>query len=401
MTMAGESVDGVHERLERIAGAYGIEDIEVMVLPTALFIETGSGESARVQLAVRSSTAPRLDQVTDLYELVHETERGEVEPADGLRRLQEVLARPPRYGRLVRILGYAVLSVGFSLLLQPSLGGVAVAFVLGLMVGVLTTWRFSTLRTVVPVLSSFLVATIVFTVTEHFELENPVRALIPPLVVFLPGAVLTTGTVELATAQVISGSSRLVQGIVELFLLAFGVVAAGSLVGTPSAVLIDRPIDRLGWWAPLLGLAVVVVGDHLHHCAPKRTLPWIALVLVVAYAGQAVGAAVFDASLSGFFGALAMTPVVLWLNDSSFGPPSMVTFLPGFWLLVPGSAGLIGVTEIVGTGSTLGIDDFSSALGTVMSIALGVLIGVAAYRSTQVGVREMATWPRVFIRRRE
>src|SRR5262245_64831967 len=68
MTMAGESVDGVHERLERIAGAYGVEDIEVMVLPTALFIETGSGANSRVQLAVRGSRAPRLDQITDLYE---------------------------------------------------------------------------------------------------------------------------------------------------------------------------------------------------------------------------------------------------------------------------------------------------------------------------------------------
>ena len=63
----------------------------------------------------------------------------------------------------MRVLGYAVLSVGFSLVLQPSLGGVAVAFVLGLIVGVLTTWRLQTLRTIVPVLSSFLVATIVFT----------------------------------------------------------------------------------------------------------------------------------------------------------------------------------------------------------------------------------------------
>ena len=33
---------------------------------------------------------------------------------------------------------------------------------------------------------------------DTFEAENPIRALIPPLVAFLPGAALTTGTVELA-----------------------------------------------------------------------------------------------------------------------------------------------------------------------------------------------------------
>lgn len=399
MTMAGESVDDIHRRLDHIAAAYGITDVEVMVLPTALFIETGAGPSARVQLGVRGGLVPRLDQVSDLYDLVHELERGDVAPASGLDRLRTILQRPPPYGRVVRSFGYGVLSVGFSLVLQPSAAGVAVAFALGLAVGILSTWRLTTLRTIMPVLASFLVAVAVFATVDVFELENPVRALIPPLVAFLPGAVLTTGTVELAAGQVISGASRLVQGVVELALLAFGIVAAGTLVGTPDASLVDQPFHRLTVWAPLLGLVVVVIGDHLHHCAPLRSLPWILVVLCTAYAGQSIGAAVFSAELSGFFGALVMTPVVLWLSDSTFGPPSMVTFLPGFWLLVPGAAGLIGVTEIVGTGSALGIDDFSAALITVMSIALGVLIGTAAYRSTRVGLRGLATWPDILMRR--
>ena len=94
----------------------------------------------------------------------------------------------------------------------------------------------------------------------------------------------------------------------------------------------------------------------------------------------------FDASVSGFFGALAMTPLVLWMSDQTWGPPSMVTFLPGFWLLVPGAAGLIGATEIVGTDSTLGTNDFSAAINTVFSITLGVLIGTTIYNSTRDGV---------------
>ena len=44
-----------------------------------------------------------------------------------------------------------------------------------------------------------------------------------------------------------------------------------------------------------------------------------------------------------------MTPLVLLIGRRRAGPPSMVLFLPAFWLLVPGAAGLIGVTAIVGT----------------------------------------------------
>ena len=91
--------------------------------------------------------------------------------------------------------------------------------------------------------------------------------------------------------------------------------------------------------------------------------------------------------LSGFFGALAMTPLALWVETLRNGPPKLVTFLPGFWLLVPGAAGLIGVTELLGVNHELGAQAIVDTLVTVMSIALGVLIGTAAYHTTDSGLR--------------
>ena len=86
------------------------------------------------------------------------------------------------------------------------------------------------------------------------------------------------------------------------------------------------------------------VGIYLHFCTPTSSMPWVLLVLFAAFAGQELGAAWFGSQLSGFFGALAMTPLVLWFEHLPQGPPKLVTFLPAFWLLVPGAAGLIGIT---------------------------------------------------------
>ena len=61
----------------------------------------------------------------------------------------------------------------------------------------------------------------VFLLAEHYDGENPIRSLIPPLVIFLPGSAITTGTMELAAGQTISGASRLVEGLMDLLLLAF------------------------------------------------------------------------------------------------------------------------------------------------------------------------------------
>jgi uncharacterized membrane protein YjjB (DUF3815 family) len=188
----------------------------------------------------------------------------------------------------------------------------------------------------------------------------------------------------------ISGASRLVSGMVQLGLLAFGIVAAASLIAVDPDVLIDNPIDRLGPWAPWVGVLIVALGDYLHFSAPARSLGWILLVLYVAYAGQALGGAVFGGALSGFFGGLAMTPVVLWIDDRPYGAPQLVTFLPAFWLLVPGAVGLIGVTEIVGGDHSIGAEDLATALTSIVSIALGVLIGSASYHTATAGVRRVA-----------
>jgi uncharacterized membrane protein YjjP (DUF1212 family) len=392
MTAAGDSVDSINEALNRIVDAYGAPEFEFFVLPTGMFVESGEASTARVLLSTgQQQIHYRFDQIAEIYHLVDEAQRGAIDPADGVIELSRIAAMEPAFGRGVRVLGHGILTAGLALLLQPTLGGMAAAFALGLLVGLLKLPRLATLDLIFPIVAAFLVATTVFAVSHHTDLgDNPVRILIPPLATFLPGGLLTIATVELAAGQMIAGASRLVTGMVQLGLLAFGIVAASSLVGVSQEVLIDDPVNRLGPWAPWIGVVIVAIGDYLHFSAPARSLWWIMLVLFVAYAGQALGGALFGGELSGFFGALAMTPVVLWINDRPFGTPSLVTFLPGFWLLVPGAVGLIGVTEIVGVDQSIGAEDLGTALTSIASIALGVLIGSASYRTATAGVRRVA-----------
>jgi uncharacterized membrane protein YjjP (DUF1212 family) len=389
MTTAGDSVDSIHDRLRRIVDAYGSPEFEFFVLPTGILVESGEADTANVLLSSNEPrTRYRFDQIADLYHLVSQAEQAAITPRDGLRELAGIEAMKPSFRAPVRVLGHGVLTAGLALLLQPTAGGMAVAFCLGILVGLLKLPRLATLDLIFPVLAAFIVAATVFAISHHSGVgDNPVRVLIPPLATFLPGAVLTIATVELAAGQMISGASRLVTGMVQLGLLAFGIVAAASLIGVDQDVLVDNPVDRLGPWAPWIGVLIFALGNFLHFSAPTRSLGWILLVLYVAYAGQAAGGALFGGALSGFFGAAAMTPVVLWIDDRPYGAPSLVTFLPAFWLLVPGAIGLIGVTEIVGGDHTIGAEDLATALTSIASIALGVLIGSAAYHTATAGMR--------------
>jgi uncharacterized membrane protein YjjP (DUF1212 family) len=378
---SGETVDEVQAELLAAARALGADDIEVMALPTLLMVQSSRGQHLRPRLRPVSEAPLRLDQVGAVYGLLQRARMGDVDPEEGLELLRRFDAMPASYGRVGRSLGLGVLSMGFALMLQPTPGGAVIAFILGTLVGFALTQGIEELRPILPTLLSFLVAAAVFVLADLYDGANPIRTLIAPLVILLPGAAITAGTIELAAGETVSGSSRLVKGLVDLLLLALGITSAAALVGAPSIDLIDRPYQTLGPWVLGVGLVLIAAGYHFHMCAPRSATPWILLVLVVAFTGQSLGAYFFSADLSAFFGALLMTPVVLAVGRYPGGPPSMVLFLPGFYLLVPGAAGLIGVTQTIGTGSSLSPSAFTPTMVTVAGIALGVLIGSAMMRS--------------------
>jgi uncharacterized membrane protein YjjP (DUF1212 family) len=389
MTASAESTDRIRADVVQIARAYGWEDVDVVVLPTIALVQTGRGETARVSLRSVRATF-RFDQIAELARLLRQARAAEITPGDGIRRLNEIGAMPASRHWFLRTLGHALLTAGLALLLAPSWQAALVGFGLGALIGVAKLMRSQTLLLVLPIVASFVCALIVFLLAPYVELGDPLRVLIAPLATFLPGALLTTGVRELAAGQMVAGTARLGTGLVQLALLAFGIVSAGTLVGVGEDTYAPLEVtSTLPWWVAGVGLALYALGVYLHFAAPGRTYGWVLLALVVAYGAQQLGAFLLGPPVSGFFGALVVAPLVLWIEDlRDGGVPSQMTFLPAFWVLVPGAAGLVGVTEAVGAGG--GVSDFSAAFVTVMSIAMGVLIGSALYRFVRRSAEELA-----------
>jgi uncharacterized membrane protein YjjB (DUF3815 family) len=184
--------------------------------------------------------------------------------------------------------------------------------------------------------------------------------------------------IELSTGQMLSGAGRLAAGGMQLVLLALGILAGAQLVGGSGDGLAEVASQPLGPYAPWLGVAVFGVGAVVFYCARPSTTGWIILVLYVAYAGQVIGGLFFGGILSAFFGALVMTPVAMFAATQKSGPPTLVSFLPAFWLLIPGALGLVGVAKYLDDERTAGAASLVTAGATMVGIALGVLVGLAA-----------------------
>jgi len=181
--------------------------------------------------------------------------------------------------------------------------------------------------------------------------------------------------IELVTGQMISGAGRLAAGAAQLVLLGVGIIGAVALVGVPAIDLTETP-RPLGAFAPWLAVAVFGVGIVLNQCARPRSLVWILLVLYVAYGAQVLGGLAFGGVLSAFVGAAAMTPVAAFVARQPTGPPTIVSFTPAFWLLVPGALGLVGVAALL-HGDSSGASIVTSTVETMVAIAVGVMVGRA------------------------
>ena len=367
---SADSVATATDTLEDVAATYGI-DLQAMVMPTGILLRFNRSE---VDLVTVPNRDLRLDQVAEVEGLVRTLKAGGISPADGLRRLDHILRSRPRFGSVAGIAGQMILAVGFGLLLNPDLLGLPFYAALGLVVGLLRLLarRWRTLSIALPTLAAFVVTILAVEFVAPFVADDPIRLVIPALVTFFPGAALTIATIELTSAQIISGSSRLVWGASQLLLLAFGVFAGLNVAGYPAF----DGARQVGTWAPWVGVALVGVGYLLYSNAPRGSLVFLLIALYGAYTAQTIGAALISPSLSGLVGGLVIVPLTHMIAKFPHSPPAAALLLPAFWLLLPGALGFRGVSTLA-MGSTTGAQDLVVTGISIFAVAVGVLLGTS------------------------
>lgn len=374
MLSADYPVTMVRHTLERVAARQGT-DCPVLVLPN--FIQAGD----RQHTTVARGAALRYDQTFPLGELVERAQTQRMDPAEGLAELDRIHAMPRRFGGGVSVIGYGLQSAAYALILQPTVLSLIAATGFGLLVGLLEllTRRNPALRQLLPVLSAFLVTYVAFSLGRLLHMgHDSLRVLIAPLTLFLPGVAITLAVIESSTSEMVSGSARLMAGLMRLAQLALGILLAVQLLGLTWSELVDEPVNTLGSWAPWLGVAVYAVGIILHLGPPRGFAPWLTLVLFTAYGAQLLTNAVFGGYVSGFGGGLILILSALALSRLSMTPVAQVMLAPGFWLLVPSSIGMIGLAQLAsGQGSAA----ITVMLVSMMSIALGFTTGYALWNA--------------------
>lgn len=393
LSAANETVTRTQEILQEVAAAYDVPDARFFVLPTGVFTRVTKGSIADLDFASVRGRTMRLDQVSQLYDLIARTIRDKPKPRDALIALNKIYYQRPRFSLMPTMCGRILVAVGLAMTLRLTWHGVLWAAVIGLGVALVSEalGRYRNLSLALPVL----VATGATIASEALGvsglvIDDPLNLVIPAVVAFLPGAALTIGAVELAVGEMVSGSTRLIYGINVLVLLAFGcfvgVIVSREWFGTMTWSG-DEPFQGGPAWIGLIGVLVFVIGQYLFTSAPKGSFVWILLAVYVVWAAQTFASLLatnqlLSSVLGAFFGGLAIIPVAAFIARQKHGPPAQVTYLPAFWLLVPGTVGFQGFTELINSQSA-GLESILRMVLSIVAIALGVLVSSSIFAKSR------------------
>jgi uncharacterized membrane protein YjjP (DUF1212 family) len=377
LTASGISVVDITSILEKIGRAYG-ENAEILVFPTMILLKIGDQESAPLNAANQKPGLLPLNQVSEIYELIYKAEKAEITPNEGKECLRKILSEKHHSGPIGILIGYILFSIGIGMLLQPTPEQLIVSGFLGTMVGILLILSRGRPRftLILPVIAAFIVSTIFLWGVKTSLIAGSVAMLLPALAYFLPGATLTTGMFELAYGEIISGASRVIYGTAILLLILFGVLIGIQITGTSQPeFIITNTMNVFGWWAPYLGVLIFAVGMYLLMSIRNKDLPWVILIIYIAFLGQQLGNHFVGGFFGAFSGSLLMAISGTIIESREHKTPSFVSIMPAFWILVPGSLSFMSIASLVTQNYSTALTYSLLVAMTIVAISLGLLLG--------------------------
>ena len=379
MIATGQPVQEIEEELAEVSAHLGFPDIQTAVGPTGLLVTLTAGGPSTYRSA---PPGLRLHQSASVRLIRHQLVHGELAIGSAREELAAVARRPVRQPLWLVALAWPVLAVGIALILQPGWANVAAAGACAVLVFALVqlAGRYEVVKTLLPTLAAFVVSMVVFGAANAGLLEGPLRTVLPPLAVLLPGALVVNGMSELAAGHMQAGSARLTYGIAQLGLFALGLLMATAVLRVPTSTVLNLRVDEIGWAGAPVGLLLIGSSICLMEGVPLRMQGWVLLVLSLAFGAQLAGQELGSIGLGGFLGAIAASLGASVVELRRPQLPRLVLFLPAFWLLVPGSLGLVGVTELA-AGRESATDVALGLMGVAIAISLGLLVGSSVGRA--------------------
>ncbi len=360
--------------MQAVASRLGI-DGHFFVTPTGIFASFGTPEEQRTTMVRVQPGSVNLEKTILLDELTRSVIAGETEPMAASGQIDEIVARPSRYGRAVTAVGFGLASATSARFFGGGWREIAGAAVIGVVTGVLAVllerWG-STARVFEPV-AAMVAAALAVLLAQAFAPASIYVMTVAGLIVLLPGLTLTIAMRELASQNLVAGTARLTGAGLVFFEMGFGVALGGQLIKLfPGANAFAEPIP-LPVWTEGIALLVSSLGLTVLFKARPKDYGSVLIAAIVALWGARAGTSMLGPELGVCIGAIALGTTANALSRI-VNRPSATWVVPGLMVLVPGSLGFGSVSQLIASDVVSGVETAFQMLLVAVGLVTGLLL---------------------------
>lgn len=344
-------------------------------LPTSIHSSFTNGEDEVTRIERVEPMGVNLGKLSEVDMVSREVIANKISFEEGIERLENIMTAPDPYGKRVRI-GYFFFTVaGFMVLFGGTWGDLLASLFVGLLMGLITMGKpigivAQLYEAIVAVIASF--AT--YLLAKWIPGLNVGVIILSSLIIFMPGLYITIAIAEIATQNLVSGTARLVGGVMILLKLTFGVFIGSKLASWFHYPSLNIEFHQIPGWVTIATLPVTALMSTVNFKAARADWKWVTMAGIFGYSCSKIGTHYLGAELGMFFGGAcvgAMSNIFARLQNR----PSSIFQFPGIILLVPGSVGYRSLSFLFERNVVGGLDTAFTMITLAMALVVGVFFG--------------------------
>lgn len=355
---AGVSVTDVAAILNRAAMRHDVGRYRSTVFSEMVMVTESESGSTVVVHAHKSDLT--FAQAASVNRLARRVERGILSLKDIPSKVEEIRSATRALPSLKWTIGGVLLAFGLAILFRCPWWAIALAAVAGGLVGVTTRLlsRSGGAVAIAPFVTAFVSTTAVGIAANVLDTGPvPLFAVCAPIAILVPGALITNALLELTATDIVTGSSRLMYGLIVLGFMAAGIASGSAITGlqvdADSVALVGTAGEAAalgpGWeqlpplWFSWVGVVILALGIGLAF-GSGRALTLVNVVMMT----SAYAILTILTPVCGSIAAIGITAAALFvaarlIERLTLAVPATVSFQPAFLLLVPGTIGLVAL----------------------------------------------------------
>jgi uncharacterized membrane protein YjjP (DUF1212 family) len=300
---------------------------------------------------------------------------------EGVGQLEQVTSAPLNYPPAANAVSWALSGGSFACLLSANPRDGLAATILSLLLYFISHLgsRHAGWKPLVTILVPFVAGILASSANASGLGINVPFVVLSSIIIFIPGLALTVALTEISTGHLISGSSRLVDAMMQLLKLFFGAVSGVAVAeimlgGDRSAATAFTALPDWRIWPAVIGLSL---GLGIAFNIPPRKMGWGLLSAIIAFGAASIGGTSFGMYAGMFIGALTVGLFSNLYSRVTRGPGSIL-MTQGIVLLVPGSRTYMILNHWVSGEDILpGTSGGNQAVMVFLSLIVGLLFANA------------------------